>query len=137
MRRKLLTQLSGGLQQSFIIRNKYLDVIANLSYLPGRPDKIRNGTGRPVPNINWEAFPPQVPSQAATDNPEPDYTDVFARFMRHSFGRSIEAAAHNQSAEKTDLRQCRNSQNEEARMSNDESVTNDEVRRIGSTLLGI
>jgi hypothetical protein len=82
-RRKLFTQLSGGLQQSFIIRNKYLDMIANLSYLPGRPDKIRNGTRRPVPNIDWKPFPSQVPSHAATDNPKPDYTDVFARCMRH------------------------------------------------------
>src|SRR6266545_4807185 len=76
-------QLLGGLQQSVIIRNKYLDRIANLSYLPGRPDKIRNGTRRPVPNINWEPFPPEGPSHAATDNPKPDYTDVFARCMRH------------------------------------------------------
>jgi hypothetical protein len=82
-RRKLFTQLSGGLQQSFIVRNKYLDLIANLSYLPGRPDKIRNGTRRPVPNINWEPIPPKVPGDAATDNPKPDYTEIFVRCMRH------------------------------------------------------
>ena len=43
-RRKLFTQLSGGLQQSFIIRNKYLDMIANVSDLPGDPTKL--GTER-------------------------------------------------------------------------------------------
>jgi hypothetical protein len=58
-------------------------MIANLGYLPRRPDKIRNGTWRPVPNINWKPFSPQVPSHAATDNPKPDYTDVFVRCMRH------------------------------------------------------
>ena len=56
----------GGLQQSIIIRNEYFDIIANLSYFPWRPDKIRNGTRRPVPNINWKAFPSQVPGHAAT-----------------------------------------------------------------------
>jgi len=80
-RRNLFTQLLGGLQQSVIIRNKYLDIIANLSYLPGRPDKIGNRTWRPVPNINWKPSSPQVPSYAATDNSKPDYTNVFARCM--------------------------------------------------------
>src|SRR4029077_9912583 len=83
-------------------------MIANLSYLPGRPDKIRNGTRRPVPNINWEPFPPQVPSHAPTDNPKPDYTDVFARCMRHRLPRSINAATRNQTAGKSAVRQCRN-----------------------------
>src|SRR5437867_10290657 len=96
-----------ALQQSFIIRNKYLDIIANLSYLPGRPDKIGNRTWRPVPNINWKPFSPQVPSYAATDNSKPDYTNVFARCMRHRLPRSINAAT-NQTAGKTGVRQCRN-----------------------------
>jgi hypothetical protein len=83
MRRKFWTELLGGLQQSVIIRNEYLDIIANLSYFPWRPDKIRDGTRRPVPNINWKPFPSQVPGHAASDNPKPDYTDVFARCMGH------------------------------------------------------
>jgi hypothetical protein len=83
MRRKFSAQLFRGLQQSFIIGDKYLDVITNLSYFPWRTDKIRNGTWRPIPNVNWKPFPTQIPGYAATDNPKPDYTDVFARCMGH------------------------------------------------------
>jgi hypothetical protein len=108
MRRKLSTQLFRRLQQSFIIRNKYLDVIANLSYFSGRSDKVRNRTGRPVPNVNGKSFPPQISGYAATNNPEPDYTDVSARSMGHRLRSSIESSAHHQIAEKTSVRQWRN-----------------------------
>jgi hypothetical protein len=84
LRRKIWTQLLGCLQQGVIIRDEYLDAIANVSQFSWRADKIWYGTWRSVPNVNLKSSSAQMPGYAATDDPESNYPDFFARSMRHS-----------------------------------------------------
>ena len=76
-RREVFTEPMNGVQQSLVVGNKDLDVIAKLGQLSRRPDKIWNGTRRPVPNENLKSFPAQIPTYPATDDPQADHSNRF------------------------------------------------------------
>ena len=73
-RREILTQPMGGVEQSLVVRNKNLNVIAKLGQLGGRTDKIWNGTGGPVPDENLKTFSAQIRTDPATDDPEANHS---------------------------------------------------------------
>ena len=72
---ELFTELMDGVQQSLVVGNKDLDVIAKLGQLSRRTDKIWNGTRCPVPNENLKSFPAQIRTYPATDDPEADHSN--------------------------------------------------------------
>lgn len=72
---QVLTQHMGAVQQSLIVGNKDLDVVAKLGQLSRRTDKIWNETRCPVPNENLKPFPAQSRSYLATDDPEANHSD--------------------------------------------------------------
>ena len=76
---QLFSQLFDSLQQSFVIGDKDLDVIANFGKFRRGPDEIWNRARRPVPNENRKPFPAQIPSHSATDYSKSDHANVFAR----------------------------------------------------------
>ncbi len=80
---ELFTKLVDGPQQGFVVGNKDLDMITEPGQFRRRTDKIWNRTRRPVPNENRKPFPAQIPAHSTTDNPEADYSNVFARWMGH------------------------------------------------------
>jgi len=64
-----------GVQQSLVVGNKNLNVIAKLGQLSRRTHKIWNGTRCPAPNENPKSFPAQIHTYPATDNAEADHSD--------------------------------------------------------------
>jgi hypothetical protein len=73
---ELFTELMDGVQQSLVVGNKNLNVIAKLRQLSRRTHKIWNGTRCPVPNENLKSLPAQIHTYPATDDPEADYSNL-------------------------------------------------------------
>jgi hypothetical protein len=73
---EVFTELMDGVQQSLVVGNKDLDVIAKLGQLSRRTDKIWNGTRCPVPNENLKSFSAQIRSYPAADDPKADHSNL-------------------------------------------------------------
>ena len=72
---EMLTQPMDRVQQSLVVGNKDLDVIANFGQLSRRAEEIWNGTRCSVPNENLKSFPAQIRAYPATDDSEPNYSN--------------------------------------------------------------
>src|SRR6267143_1636719 len=71
------------MQQSLVIRDKDLYVIAQSCQFPRRADEIWNRARRPVPNENGKTFAAKIPGHCASDDPKADHPNVFMRWIRH------------------------------------------------------
>jgi hypothetical protein len=74
-RREVFTEPMNGVQQSLVVGNKDLDVIAKLGEVSRRTNKIWDRTRCPVPNENLKSFPAQILTYSATDDPKANHSN--------------------------------------------------------------
>jgi hypothetical protein len=86
-RRERGRHLPDDIEKGVVVGDEDLNVIAHFRELGGRADKIRHRPRVPIPNENVEAQAAEILRDAATDNTEPDYANIFSDSTRHAIQR--------------------------------------------------
>ena len=75
--------LPKDIEKRVVVGNKNLNDVAHFGELGWSPDKIRNRSRVSVPNKDVKPEPAQIVGDAASDNAESDYANIFSGSTRH------------------------------------------------------
>src|SRR5207244_10959309 len=75
--------LSDDVQKRVVVRHENLNVIAHLGQLGRRSNKIRNRSRISVPDKDVKTLATQIIGNSASDNAQPNYTNIFLGSTSH------------------------------------------------------
>src|SRR5438552_2081521 len=82
-RKRRRRDLPDDVEKRVVVRHENLDVITHLGQLSRRAHEIRNRTRISVPDEHVKTLTTQIFCDPASNDTEPDYTDIFIGSTRH------------------------------------------------------